>query len=108
MPEKHFDQPGRRRTIRQQLQLELEQGPISCRELSQRLHQSEREVLDHLHHLRRTLQRQGRNLGMIPATCRKCEYRFAQRKRLEKPGKCPVCRQTGIEPPLYYIAGKQL
>lgn len=90
-------------TCRQKILSLLETGPHTCRELSQSVHQSEKEILDHLEHLRITLQARGMVLLINPARCRHCEFVFENRTRLTKPGKCPRCRQTGIEPPVYSI-----
>jgi predicted Zn-ribbon and HTH transcriptional regulator len=104
MPESPTEKPGSSSTIRQQLLLELESGAMNCRDLSQTLHQSEKEILDHLQHVRLSLRQQGKKLIITPSMCRKCNYVFEHRTRLGKPGKCPSCRHTGIEPPLFSIA----
>jgi hypothetical protein len=44
-------------------------------------------------------------LVIEPALCRHCGFVFEQRTRLAKPGKCPQCRRSGIEAPLYVIKG---
>ena len=103
MPEKRCDNHNLNMTHRQEIEKLLEAGPYSCRELSQLIHQSEKQVLEHLEHLRLSLTRQGLTLLIDPAVCRHCGFIFIKRQRLAKPGKCPECRQTGIEPPLYSI-----
>ncbi len=103
MPAQDREHPEKSLTVRQQLQQVLAHGPLSCRELSQQLRRSEKEILDHLAHLRLSLQHQGRKLEIIAAACHRCGYTFDHRQRLGKPGKCPACRHTGIEPPLFCI-----
>lgn len=90
-------------TPRQKIDRLLREGVYSCRELSQAVHQSEKEVLDHLEHLRASARARGLRLLIEPAVCRHCGFTFAKRTRLAKPGRCPECRRTGIEPPLYRI-----
>ena len=106
MPELYDEKNNDKMTIRQRIQLELEIGFLSCRELSQLVHQSEKEVRDHLEHLRLSLRQQEKNLIIDPPVCRKCGFVFEQRSRLAKPGKCPTCRHTGIEPPFFSIVDK--
>ncbi|NIQ97700.1 MAG: transcriptional regulator, partial [Desulfuromonadales bacterium] len=84
----------------------LDGGFHSCRDLSQSCHQSEKEIIAHLEHLRLSLRQQGKKLVIDPATCRKCGYAFDHRTRLAKPGKCPACRATSIEPPLFTIGSR--
>lgn len=103
MPELLHTLANAQATLRQHLTRELEGQLLSCRELSQAVHQSEKQVLEHLEHLRLSLRQQGKKLATTPAICRNCDYLFSQRSRLAKPGKCPVCRHTGIEPPLFTI-----
>lgn len=106
MPEFTTSEAGRPATIRQQLQHELENGVMSCRDLSRATHQSEKEVLEHLRHLQLSLRQQAKTLKVEPSVCRKCNYVFEQRSRLTKPGKCPACRHTTIDPPLFSIADR--
>jgi predicted Zn-ribbon and HTH transcriptional regulator len=72
-------------------------GPRSAREISQALHVTEKEVYDHLEHIRRS----GRHLAVTPAVCRGCGYVFSKRDRLTPPGKCPLCRHEAIAEPLF-------
>lgn len=103
MPEHKKEKFERKNTIRQQIRDELEEGFLSCRDLSQKVHQSEKEILGHLEHLRLSLRQQEKKFIIDPAACRKCGYTFDHRSRLSKPGKCPDCRGTTIEPPHFAI-----
>jgi len=94
-------------TIRHKLIVELTDGPLSARDISGRIGVSEKEVYDHLEHVRKTLHRLGRILIVKPAECFKCGFIFEKRKRLKKPGKCPLCRSEFIYPPLFSI-GEEL
>ncbi len=77
--------------------------PASVRDLSGQLRASERAVLDALEHLRRSAQHAGEKLVIQPAVCAACGFVFAKRDRLAKPGKCPVCQGTHIDPPLFSL-----
>lgn len=90
-------------TIREQLIALLGQGPLGVRELSQLVHQSEKEVYDHLLHIRRSLRAEGRRLEIAPAECLACGFVFADRDRLHPPGRCPRCRASRIRRPRYHL-----
>jgi transcriptional regulator len=72
--------------------------------LSQTLKIREKEVYDHLSHIRRSLVAQQKRLRIEPAQCLECGYVFQDRSRLTKPGKCPRCRGTHIQDPRYRVA----
>ena len=95
--------PPRVATIRRQLAALLAAEPLSAREISEALGIPEKAVAGHLAHLRRTLHPAGRRLAVIPSACRKCGFVFAKRERLQRPGRCPVCRQQSISEPLFAI-----
>lgn len=90
-------------TTRQQLLALLRSGPASVRELSQALHQSEKEVYAHLVHIEHTAQARGQRLLIDPPRCLACGYVFTDRKRVTPPGHCPECRSTRISRPRYSL-----
>lgn len=90
-------------TVRHELLVELEEGPLSAREISGRIGITEKDVYEHLEHLRATLHRSGRRLVIQPAECVKCGFVFNKRERLKKPGKCPLCRSESIREPLFSL-----
>lgn len=90
-------------TIRRQLESLLSGAPLSTRAISVALGIPEKSVSGHLAHLRHTLHPAGRRLEIVPATCRKCGFVFAKRERLQRPGRCPVCREQSITDPLFAI-----
>ncbi len=92
-------------TVRHELIAALEQGQRSAKELSSEVRISEKEVYDHLEHIRKSLQGSGRQFTVMPAECRKCGFVFSKRARLGKPGKCPLCRAESIHGPLFSIGG---
>jgi predicted Zn-ribbon and HTH transcriptional regulator len=90
-------------SIRRQLIELLGEGPCGVRELSQELHQSEREIYDHLLHIERTLKAEGRRLVIEPPVCMSCGFVFEKRTRPQPPGHCPRCKKTHIRRPRYGI-----
>lgn len=90
-------------TIRKQLIERLAEGPCGVRELSQELHQSEREIYDHLVHIERSLKAEGKRLVIDPPVCLGCGFVFEERRRPNPPGHCPRCKKTRIRRPRYFI-----
>ena len=91
-------------TIRQQMITLLSRTQHSARDLSVALKIREKEVYDHLSHIKRSLALQKIKLRVKPAQCLECRYFFADRARLTKPSKCPRCKGTHIEDPSYSVA----
>jgi predicted Zn-ribbon and HTH transcriptional regulator len=82
----------------------LVQGPASAKDISFEVRISEKEVYDHLEHIRKSLLgRKDSQLVIMPAECAKCGFVFSKRERLKKPGKCPVCKRETIRAPLFSI-----
>jgi predicted Zn-ribbon and HTH transcriptional regulator len=98
--------PVRTETVRQEMVSVLEAfGPLTARELSAEVRVREREVHEHLEHIRRSLEKTGKQLEVTPPECRKCGFVFTDRKRLTRPGKCPSCRSTSVEAPAFKVRG---
>ena len=93
-------------TVRREILSILEDGPRSAKELSAEVGISEKEVAGHLEHLKKTLSKSTRGLVVTPAECKKCGFLFAKRERLNKPGRCPVCRGESIHEPLFSVEEK--
>jgi predicted Zn-ribbon and HTH transcriptional regulator len=91
-------------TIRRQLMTALEAGPCGVRQLSQELHQSEKEIYQHLVHVERSLRTENRRLVVEPPVCLQCGFIFSGRTRPGPPGRCPRCRETRIRRPRYWIS----
>ncbi len=93
-------------TLRQEITALLQGGGrFTAKDISVNVGVSESEVLGHLAHIQRSLERKGSALEVTPAECRKCGFVFKKRDRLKKPGKCPVCKGQSIEEPLFSIKG---
>jgi predicted Zn-ribbon and HTH transcriptional regulator len=93
-------------TVRHGLITELLERPCSARDLSAAIGIPEREVSNHLEHIRKTISSSGRRLVVTPAECKKCGFVFAKREKLKRPGKCPVCKGESIREPLFAIEKK--
>lgn len=95
------DQP---KTIRQRMIVLLVEKEMTARELSQVLGIREREVFDHLTHIGRSVAAQGGRLTVLPVRCLACGYVFEERKRFTRPSRCPRCKKSHIETPVYYLS----
>jgi predicted Zn-ribbon and HTH transcriptional regulator len=90
-------------TIRQQLIAALEEKNLTAREISKELKIREKEVFEHLVHIRQTLKNRKQKLIVTPFQCMVCDFIFKDRKRLTRPGRCPKCKQGHIEAASYSI-----
>ena len=88
-------------TLRQQIVTLLGEADLTAREMSERLGIQEREVLEHLEHVR--LAQHGALL-VEPASCLACGFVFRKRERLKGPGRCPVCKSEHIAEPRFSLA----
>ena len=88
-------------TLRKMIAEILENEPLDVREISQRFHLREKEVLDHLQHIARSAR--GKRFIVEPASCEECGFSFRKRERLSKPSRCPVCRSEQISSPRFQI-----
>lgn len=112
-PKRPDPKPGRRtddrgpqertQTIRSALLAALEEGPATARDLSGAVGIREKDVGAHLEHLSKSLWREGRRVAITPASCIACGFVFKDRTRFEKPGSCPQCRSTRIDPPVFTL-----
>jgi len=94
----------RRETVREALGRALREAPATAHDLSQSLGIREKDVAEHLAHLARSLAHRDERLVVHAATCLACGYAFRDRARLTRPGACPSCRSTRIDPPAFRIA----
>jgi len=90
-------------TLRQGMIALLKAEECGVRDISQALHISEKEVADHLTHIRRSLSAGHQALAIRPAECLSCGFVFKDRRRFSRPGRCPRCRQTRISMPRFSI-----
>lgn len=90
-------------TLRQRMITLLSQAPMTALEISQAIRVSEKEVYRHLTHIQKTVAGQKRKLSFTPCTCQACGFTFTDRRRLTKPGRCPRCRESRINHPVFRI-----
>ena len=91
-------------TVRQKVIELLTYGEMDARELSRELGIKEKEVVEHLSHIIRTLAVQGKKLAIRPAECLLCGYVFEKRQRFTRPGRCPRCKKSHLQSPVFYIS----
>ena len=101
---KLFVPQEKRETFRQEIISVLTGRTLSAREISAEVGISEKEVVDHLGHIRMAVRKSKERLMIVPAECKKCGFRFKKRERLNKPGKCPICRSQQIQEPRFSIS----
>ena len=91
----------RNETIRQEITRMLDGCRLPVNAISKEVRKSEKEVTDHLDQINRSGL-----LIIISAECDDCGFVFKDRKRIKKPGKCPRCRSTRINQPLFTVKTK--
>jgi len=95
--------PEETETIRHQIRALLEEGPLTAKEISSFVRIPEKEIANHLEHLRKSLHPEGRRLTQVPAECRECGFVFRKRDRLKAPSRCPVCKGEAITDPAFRV-----
>ena len=93
-------------TLRQQIIALLEQAEMTALDLSQAVRIPEKDVYRHLEHIEKTLAGRGSRLKVIPSSCQACGFTFRQRRRLTRPGRCPRCRESRIDHPLFRVGAR--
>jgi len=88
-------------TLRKRIAEALEGDFLDLREISKLFGIKEREVLDHLIHIEKSLHHRG--FTVEPASCQECGFSFKKRTRLSTPGRCPLCKSEHISPPRFKI-----
>lgn len=91
------------KTLRQEMIALLEADELSAKDLSRNLGIREKEVHAHLVHIERSVGAQGKKILIRPSRCLGCGYLFRNRRRFSRPGRCPRCKATRIEAPLFRI-----
>jgi predicted Zn-ribbon and HTH transcriptional regulator len=91
------------KTIRQEMIRLLEAEARDARELSQILGIKEKEVYAHLDHIARSMKAKKKKLSVRPFSCLSCGFVFQERRRFTRPGRCPKCKDSRVEYPLYRI-----
>ena len=90
-------------TPRQQIIELLTEREMDSRELSREVGLKEKEVIEHLSHIARSLVVKGKKLTIRPAECLLCGYVFEKRQRFTRPGRCPRCKKSHLLSPGFHI-----
>lgn len=85
-------------TVRQRIVEALRGHSLTAREISQAVSVKEKEVIEHLPHIARSLGGSESAFELVtePSACLECGFVFRKRERLKTPSKCPVCRSEEI------------
>jgi len=103
-PSKRQPQPeSRSHTVRQDIALALRAGPATARDLSKAVGASEKQVLDHLVHLAKSLRARGAELVMTPVECLECGFVFSHREKPARPSRCAKCHGGRLTLPEFAI-----
>lgn len=92
-----------KQTIRQKIIHLLETDTLTVRDLSQAVSIPEKEAMDHLGHIARSVRSQNKKLVETPYKCLSCGFVFDKRTRFTKPGRCPSCKNSHIRTARYHI-----
>jgi predicted Zn-ribbon and HTH transcriptional regulator len=90
-------------TVRQHIIELLTNEEMDARQLSQIVGVKEKEVIGHLAHIARSLAVKSKKLTIRPAECLLCGYVFEKRQRFTRPGRCPRCKKSHLQHPVFYI-----
>ena len=90
-------------TLRQQIIDLLRKEAMTALDISQTVRISEKDVYRHLTHIQKTVAGHGQKLSFFPCTCQACGFKFTDRRRLTRPGRCPRCRESRIDHPVFQI-----
>ena len=85
-------------TIRQMIAAALREGMLTSKDISRALGIREKEAIEHLPHVARTVNHAGGKERFVaePSECLSCGFVFKKRDRLRTPCRCPVCRSEEI------------
>jgi predicted Zn-ribbon and HTH transcriptional regulator len=90
-------------TLRQQMVALLAEKAMTALDISQAIGLPEKDVYQHLVHIQKSMIAQKRTFVVTPSSCVACGHTFTDRRRLTKPGRCPRCRQSRIDPPVFQV-----
>ncbi|WP_022664156.1 hypothetical protein [Desulfospira joergensenii] len=93
----------RTRTIRQEIMDCLKNDSMTIRDLSQAVGIMEKDVCHHLEYIEKTVRALNKRVHVAPYSCLDCGFKFRNRKKFKKPGKCPKCKEGRIAPAFFSI-----
>ena len=91
------------RTVRKRLAELLSVGEWDVRALSQEMRLKEKEIVEHLPHVARSVKAAGGRFVIVPAECLGCGFLFEDRTKYKKPGRCPKCKGVRIQSPMFAV-----
>ena len=95
-------------TPRQRIIHALTLTHMSSKDLSASLGIPEREIEQHLLHVRKSLHRQpDQQFTLTVPYCWDCHYEFKTRTKLTRPSRCPQCKSEDISSPKFSIENRQ-
>ena len=106
MPCREPQLEARSHTLRQDLSLALRAGPATARDLSKAVGASEKDVLDHLVHLARSVKSRDEELVITATECRDCGFVFSRREKLARPSRCARCSGSRLTLPEFAIRAR--
>ncbi|MGV9169299.1 MAG: transcriptional regulator, partial [Promethearchaeia archaeon] len=65
------------------------------------------KISEDLTHIAKSVQNEGKQLLMRPASCGDCGFVFRSRTRPDTPSRCPECKSERIRMPAYTIVDKE-
>ena len=93
----------RYQTIRRRIMELLAGAKMTAKEISEELRVPERDVYEHLEHIRKTTNKGKSGLVVQPSACEMCGFVFRKRGRLKTPGKCPMYRSESIRQAVFHL-----
>ncbi len=91
------------KTARKKIIELIEANPMTTKEISQAVGIAEKEVISHLEHINHSIKTSGKKLRVQPAVCLSCGFKFTKRSKLSAPSRCPECKSTHIQDPIFSI-----
>ena len=90
-------------TVRQQIVSLLEESECSVKDISKNIGVREKDIFDHLTHIHLSMKNRKEKLHISPYTCQLCGFTFENRKKFNRPSRCPKCKKSRIDAALYSI-----
>ena len=84
----------------------VSEAPRTASSLARELGLDRRDMEDDLRHMIRSARASGHQVIVEPARCKNCGFVFEE-DRLQKPGRCPACRESRIFEPLIRVAKRE-
>lgn len=95
-------------TIRKEIIELLKSKELTVKDLSQVMGIPEKEIASHLEHIKKSLNKSGYEIDVVPASCTKCGFRFKKRESMKKPSRCPLCKSENVKSQVLRILKKRV